>query len=84
MKTLYCNGISDVQITKETKKASKRIGIASMTAVFAAKREGCLRIIRMSCGNNVGLTVDEYDRFMNIHDNCRQREINALSNMPSL
>ena len=84
MKTLYCNGISDVQITKETKKTSKRIGIASMAAVFAAKKEGSLRIIRMSCGNNVGLTADEYDRFMTIHDSKQQRENNTLSTMTSL
>ena len=84
MKTLYCNGISDVQITKETKKTSKRIGIASMAAVFAAKKEGSLRIIRMSSGGNVGVSCDEYDRFMSIHDSKIQREKSTLANMPSL
>lgn len=84
MKTLYCNGFSDVQITKETKKASKRIGIASMGAVLAARKEGDLRIIKMSNGTNTGVSCEEWERFIAIHDSKQTRDNATLARMPAL
>jgi len=62
MKTLYWNGISDVQITKETKKNSKRIGTAQISAVFNAKESGDLMMV-----GNIGISKAEWNRFMLIH-----------------
>ena len=62
MKTLYWNGISDVQITKETKKNSKRIGTAQISAVFNAKESGDLMMV-----SNIGISKAEWNRFMSIH-----------------
>ena len=64
MKTLYWNGISDVQITKETKKNSKRVGTARISEVFNAKESGGLMMV-----GNVGISKSEWNRFMAIHRN---------------
>jgi len=62
MKTLYWNGISDVQIIKETKKNSKRVGTARISEVFNAKESGDLMMV-----GSVGISKAEWNRFMSIH-----------------
>jgi hypothetical protein len=62
MKTLYWNGVSDVQISKETKKNSKRIGTARISEVFNAKQQGELVMV-----SGHGIKKSEWDRFMVIH-----------------
>jgi hypothetical protein len=83
-KTLYWNGASDVQISNENKKTSKRVGIASIGSVFSAKKEGLVRIIKTCAGNSVGVSLNEWDRFMSIHDSEQAREGVTLLMMPNL
>ena len=78
MRTLYWNGASDVQITKHNHKKSVRIGIASISNVFSARKEGDLRIIKMAHGHNVGVTEEEWQRFMELHDSEQQRNLIAM------
>lgn len=83
-KSLYCNGLSDVQITNETKKASKRVGIASMQAVFNAKKEGNIRVIKMCSGQNTGVSENAWSEFMQIHDTEQAREKMSLQAVKAL
>ena len=81
MKTLYWNSITDVQISNETKKNSKRVGTAKISAVFAAKKECDLMMIKTSQGN-VGVSKTEWDRFMSIHNtesNILKSELQQLA-----
>ena len=83
MKTLYCNGISDVQITKETKKNSKRVGTATIEAVFSAKSSGDLMVIKTLTGN-VGIKKTEWDRFMAIHNTDANILKSELQQVPAI
>lgn len=82
MKTLYCNGTSDVQVSNENKKTSKRIGTASMGSVFSAKKEGDTMTFLLSTGKRVGVSIAEFAKFMSIHDNEVSRLNVDMKNMP--
>ena len=83
MKTLYWNGISDVQITKETKKNSKRVGTAQISAVFNAKQSGDLMMIKTISGL-IGIAKSEWERFVAIHNtesNVLKSELQQIAAM---
>ena len=82
MKTLYCNGVSDVQVSNENKKTSKRIGIASMGNVFAAKLKGTIREFRMTNGSIAGVSEQVWNDFMEIHNTQQVIEKVQLDSMP--
>lgn len=67
MKSLYCNGISDVQISKETKKGSSRLATASLSNVFGARLISGLRMVKTHCGHNIAIKASEWERFVTLH-----------------
>ena len=84
MKTLYCNGVSDVQVYNENKKTSKHIGTATMGAVLSAKKEGEVMTFKTSSGQNVGVKIDLWSEFMDIHNTDKNRMNSELKAMPKM
>lgn len=82
MKTLYWNRISDVIVSNENKKTRKQIGIANPLHVIKAKKEGSIRIFKLSNGNNVGVSEQEWEKFMIIHEDEQLIEKLEIENIP--
>ena len=83
MKTLYWNRISDVIVSNENKKTRKQIGIANPLVVMTAKKEGDIRVFKLITGKNVGVSEQEWEKFMSIHgEDETLRESLEIENIP--